>query len=201
LHVLQILADLLAVAIQNAQLIQDTEETISELQNFYRLYSREAWQKIDQTLEIKGFQYDPSGVRPILVSPPEDNGNGDNQKQPARIPLLIRGYQIGTLTVWPENNLFYPDEIKLLNEIGIRISQSMESARLFNDTQRRAENERLVRQASTHMRETLDIESVLRTAVRDIYQTLKLSQISVDLLPPDNDGGEMLEGSHDQPNS
>ncbi len=186
LYVLEILGDLLAVAIQNAELIRDSEENLNELENLYSVLRKDAWQKIELAEEIQGFQYDVSGTNPLTFGSVDDGDNGHKTGESIAIPLCIRDQKIGTLTVWPTAEGFMPDDINFLNEISLRISQSMESARLFNEIQRRAENERRVRQASTHMRETLDIESVLRTAVEDIYNTFKLSQISVDLSPSDS---------------
>ncbi len=186
LHVLEILGDLLAVAIQNADLIQEAEGSLNELENLYSVLSKDAWRTIEQSEGIKGYQYDLSGTNPLTSRSFEEMDNGHQPGESIIIPLFIRDQKIGTMTVWPRIEGFMPDDINFLNEISIRISQSMESARLFNEIQRRAENERRVRRASTHMRETLDIESVLRTAVEDIYDTFKLSQISVDLSATDS---------------
>ncbi len=186
LHVLEILGDLLAVAIQNADLIQEAEGNLNELENLYSVLSKDAWRTIEQSEGIKGYQYDLSGTNPLTSRSFEEMDNGHQPGESIIIPLFIRDQKIGTMTVWPRIEGFMPDDINFLNEISIRISQSMESARLFNEIQRRAENERRVRRASTHMRETLDIESVLRTAVEDIYDTFKLSQISVDLSATDS---------------
>lgn len=186
LHVLEILSDLLAVAIQNADLIQEAEGNLNELENLYSVLSKDSWRKIEQSEGFKGYQYDQSGTSPLTLSSYEEMDNGQQPGESIAIPLTIRDQKIGTMTVWSGTGGFLPDDINFLNEVSIRISQAMESARLFNEIQRRAENEKRVRQVSTHMRETLDIESVLRTAVEDIYDTFKLSQISVDLTPTDS---------------
>jgi GAF domain-containing protein/HAMP domain-containing protein len=186
LHVLEILSDLLAVAIQNADLIQEAEGNLNELENLYSVLSKESWRKIEQSEGFKGYQYDQSGTSPLTIGSYEEMDNGHQPGESIAIPLTIRDQKIGTMTVWPGTGGFLPDDINFLNEVSIRISQAMESARLFNEIQRRAENEKRVRQVSTHMRETLDIESVLRTAVEDIFDAFKLSQISVDLTPTDS---------------
>jgi GAF domain-containing protein/HAMP domain-containing protein len=186
LHVLEILSDLLAVAIQNADLIQEAEGNLNELENLYSVLSKDSWRKIEQSEGFKGYQYDQSGTSPLTIGSYEEMDNGHQPGESIAIPLTIRDQKIGTMTVWPGTGGFLPDDINFLNEVSIRISQAMESARLFNEIQRRAENEKRVRQVSTHMRETLDIESVLRTAVEDIFDAFKLSQISVDLTPTDS---------------
>ena len=182
-NVLQILADLLAVAIHNAQLNLKIEENLNELEILYGQYSRKSWEKANISLGLNGYTYDRTGVHPILAQPiqlPSDDF------PPASIPLIIRGQEIGTLSVWPGENRLNTEDLLVLEELGVRISQTMENARLLSETQRRAENERIVRQVSAHMRETLDLENVLRVAAEDIYQALNLSKVTIDLQPVEN---------------
>jgi GAF domain-containing protein len=181
--VLQILADLLAVAIHNAQLNVKVEENLNELEILYGQYSRKSWEKAYRYLGITGYSYDRSGVHPLRE---RQNESSSDDLPPASIPLVVRGQEIGTLRVWPGENRLITDDIRVLEELGLRISQTMENARLFSETQRRAENERIVRQVSAHMRETLDIENVLRVAVEDIYRALNLSQLRIDLAPQED---------------
>ncbi len=58
---------------------------------------------------------------------------------------------------------------------------ALESARLYGDTQRRAARERLVSQVSTQVRETLDIRTVLETAVNELYEQLSLEKVAIHL--------------------
>jgi GAF domain-containing protein len=198
LYVLQILADLVAVSIHNAKLTQDIQESLDELENLYGEYSHRSWKKFKTPEMIHGYVYDHSGVHPIREEQSGEYVSLHTDEPSIDIPLTIRGEVIGSLTVFPGENLFSTDDISLLEDVGKRISQSMESARLFTETQQRASNERLVRQASSRMRETLDIENVLRTAVDDIYNTLNLSQLSIHLQPEiiaaDKSNGKEVSG-------
>lgn len=185
-YVLQILADLLAVAIHNAQLNAKVEESLNELEILYGQYSKKSWEKAQHLMGIKGYRYDRSGVHAITQ---QQKSATAEDIPPASIPLIIRGQEIGTLRVWPGENRLLAEDIRALEELGLRISQTMENARLFSDSQQRAENERIVRQVSAHMRETLDIQNVLRVAVEDIYQVLNLSELTIDLSPD----GELID--------
>jgi GAF domain-containing protein len=69
------------------------------------------------------------------------------------------------------------------------LSQALESARLYEDTQRRAARERLTGEITAHMRETLDMDTVLRTAVRELGETLNLHDVTVQL-DVDEDGAD-----------
>ncbi len=190
MYVLQILADLIAVSIHNAELNQELEESLNELQNLYGEYSQKSWLKIATAGKITGYAYDRTGVHPIMGSESDEFLPLHTEEPSVNIPLQVRGDEIGVLSVFPGDNLLSPDDISLLEDIASRISQSLESARLFTETQRRAMHERLVRQAASRMSETLDIENVLQTAVDEIYRTLNLSQLSI-RLQPDLDHSEL----------
>ena len=48
----------------------------------------------------------------------------------------------------------------------------MDSARLYQDSQQRAERELIISETSARMRESLDIESVLESAARELRNAL-----------------------------
>lgn len=180
INVLQILADLLAVAIDNTRLYQEVQANLLELETLYGQNSQRGWHKIIQSGSVIGFQYDRMGIHPIHA----DDSSLLQQESPAlNIPLVVRGEEIGTLCVWSGNIDLPPDDLTLLEDLGVRISQSLDSARLFTEAHRRAENEKLISQATSRMLETLDIETVLKTAAEDIYQVLGLSDLTIDLSP------------------
>jgi GAF domain-containing protein len=65
----------------------------------------------------------------------------------------------------------------LTEQLGV----ALDSARLYQDTQRRAVQERLVGEVTARMRETLDMETVLKTAAQEIGQKLGLHDIAIQL--------------------
>lgn len=183
IYVLQILADLIAVSFHNTKLNQDLQESLNELGNLYGEYSQKSWAKIVASTPFIGYTYDHSGVHPLTDIESNQYLPLHTDEPVIEIPLMLRGDKIGVLSIYPGDQLLSPDDINLLQDVATRISQSLESARLFTETQRRAMNERLVRQAASHMSQTLDIETVLQTAVNEIYQTLNLAQLSIRLQP------------------
>jgi GAF domain-containing protein len=68
---------------------------------------------------------------------------------------------------------------------------ALESARLYQDTQRRAAQERLVGEVTAHMRETLDIDTVLQIAARELGEVFGLPEVYIYLAEePGNGQGE-----------
>jgi hypothetical protein len=66
----------------------------------------------------------------------------------------------------------------------------MERSRLLDQAQERAERERLVSSVSAQMRETLDVEMVLRTATEEISRAVGLAALDVRLGVQKDPGGD-----------
>jgi GAF domain-containing protein/HAMP domain-containing protein len=74
-----------------------------------------------------------------------------------------------------------PLTLHLVEAVATQAALASENARLVQDAQQRAERERILSQVATRMRETLDIDTILRTAVQEIRQTFDLDQAEVRL--------------------
>jgi len=65
----------------------------------------------------------------------------------------------------------------MIDQLGV----ALDSARLFEETQERAERERLVGDLTSRMRASLDIDTVLQTAAQEIRRALNLEEVEVRL--------------------
>lgn len=179
--ILQTLADQIAIAIENARLIQESQENLRKLEALYASYSQEAWQKLGEGRNTVGYRFDPSGVHPLRQSDVMAAGSEEGELPAISIPLELRGQVIANLDVWPGPEGLDNEEIELLRSIADRLSQAMDSARLFEEAQQRARSERVVSEITTRMRETLDIDSILRTAAREMRRSLNLAEVEIRL--------------------
>jgi GAF domain-containing protein len=110
------------------------------------------------------------------------------------VPLKVRDQVIGVLdgrkpfgAAWTEA------ELSLLQVLAEQLSVALESGRLYRDTQLRAARERLVGEVSGRIRETLDLETMLRTAAEQMRQALDLEDLIVRLAP----GATLQSGTED----
>ena len=62
-----------------------------------------------------------------------------------------------------------------------QLGLALESARLYQETQRRAAREQLVGEIGSRVRETLDLETMLKTTVQEVRQALDLPEVVVRL--------------------
>jgi GAF domain-containing protein len=184
--ILRILADQIAVAIQNARLFRESQRSLRELQRAYGEELRRGWGQRAQ--EIIGYRYTPIENRP-LTPQSEINVPMMTETEPKRlednalaVPMLLGGEVLGTLHLQRSPEQPWTDrEIKFIQKAIIDIAQALENTRLLVATRERAARERILSDISGRVRETLDVDMMLQTAVREIGQVLDLSEVEVRL--------------------
>lgn len=110
----------------------------------------------------------------------------------ANVPLRAAGRTIGFVHIYRnEAGPFSPVSIRLYETLVDQAAVALEGARLLYEAQRRAAHEQTLSRATARMRETLDADTVLRTAVTEIAEALGLAALDVRL----GIGGEVDDGT------
>jgi len=186
ISVLSILADQVSVAIDNVRLFETTRRSLSEAEALYRQYLRQAWSRLPKEQQLAGFRYTVAGAsvldKPISID--QTRGEGDNSPKapgtPLVVPIKLRGEVIGNLIVQdPQINRWSRDQIDLAEAVAERVALSVENARLFDETSRRAERERLVTEITSKIRGTNDPEAMIQTALDELRDALGASQVQL----------------------
>jgi GAF domain-containing protein len=205
--VLQAMSDQLANAIENARLFQQAQESLEAERRAYGELSRQAWEELLRTQPDLSHRYDPDGILPpdsrwreemklaasrgetILGGPSSSLVPGGGRGATLAAPIKIRDQVIGVLDGHKPAGAgqWTPEETVLMETLAEQLGLALESARLYQDSLRRAEHERLTSQVTARMRETLDIEMVLKTAVQEVRQALGLPEVVVRLVPQSSD--------------
>jgi len=192
--ILQALADQVAMAVSNAQLLQQVEASAEAERRAMGELSREAWLNLLQTRQDLGFYDDGAAVGPasevwrpemdVALNAGQQALNEDGST--LALPLRVREQVIGVIdgrkadgTAWSA------EEIGLLQTLTEQLSTALEGAQLYEDSQRRAAREQILAQVTARMRESLDMETVLRTAVAEMRQALELEGVVVQLARPE----------------
>jgi GAF domain-containing protein len=199
--VLQTLADQVAVALSNARLFRQAQESLVAERRAYGEISRQAWEEMVRRRIERGFLCDEEGIVPLGLDP----STADlrlTMEQAAQagqvivgdslsVPIPVRDQVVGALNFRKAEvgEPWTDEEVTLLQNMADQLGQALESARLYQDTQRRAAREQLIGEVTARMRETLDIDAVLRTAVREIGESLALHDITVRLEAEDDGVG------------
>ncbi|OQA21587.1 MAG: fused phosphoenolpyruvate-protein phosphotransferase PtsP/GAF domain protein [Chloroflexi bacterium ADurb.Bin360] len=190
--VLQAIADQVAVAIANADLLRQVAESVEAERRLYAERSREAWQLFLRQHSELSYSSDEQGTNPFDVWEPRMQAavrtgelvRVDAEQGAIALPLKVREQVIGVLDGRkPDGAAWTESELTLLQVLAEQLSVALESGRLYRDTQLRAARERLVGEVSGRIRETLDLETMLRTAAEQMRQALDLEDLIVRLAP------------------
>lgn len=190
-QVLSTLAGQVSIAIQNARLFEQARKSLAEAESAYRRYLRDSWGRLPQELKLKGFHYSARGTVPLEESPMADEaGNNGNEKadgsgkswQELSVPIVLRDETIGTLTVQiPKSERIKADQMELIRAVAERVALSAENARLFDETSRRAERERVVSDIASKISASVRTESILKTTAKELSQFLDGANILIKL--------------------
>jgi GAF domain-containing protein len=171
IDVLQTLSDQIAVAIENARLLDETQAAILQLEALTSIRTHEAW---SQKLREQGrvFTYTPLGLRSEKIS--QANGNAISA------PIILRGKKIGDITITKkgEGKWSRLDE-GLLTEVAGQVGLAADNIRLLEEATQRAKQEQTVGKLATHFSQSLDLDTLLQTAARELGQLPDVSEVSV----------------------
>jgi GAF domain-containing protein len=101
------------------------------------------------------------------------------------VPIKVRGHTIGVIDAHKPDGAgeWTAEEAALMETLADQLGVALENARLYQDSQHRAERERLMGEVTARMRESLDLEAVLKTAAQEVRQALGLPKVTVRLAP------------------
>jgi GAF domain-containing protein len=199
---LQTLADQVAMAISNARLFQQAQDSLEAQRRAYGELSHQAWRDLLRGRPNLGFVRNRQGISPAeyLWRPEMDTAlrtgesalDQDGAERLA-IPIKIGGHVIGVIDARrrDEAGIWQPEDIALMETLSEELGQVLEGARLYEDTQRNAAEEQLLGEVTARMRETLNIDTVLRTAIREMGTTLGIAKVEVRMVdsPPGSGNG------------
>lgn len=201
---LQGLADQLGVALESVALFAETQSALDSAQRAYGQVSSRAWEELLRGTALPGFRSREQEIAPVDKQLTPEIERALREKQAVHIPgdankdhllvlpIKIRDTVIGVVDTYkPGASAGWTEaEIALLQELAEQLGVALESARLYQDTQRRAYIERLTGEVTSRMRESLDLDAVLQVAAREMRRALNSATVEVYLRP----GGEVKEG-------
>jgi GAF domain-containing protein len=184
IQMLGLLADQVSLAIENARLFDETRRALSESESISHQLTREAWARMPVENKLLGYRYSIAGSSPLngpldLAELSKSKGNQKESNQVV-VPIELRGEKIGTLVVQsPSTAALNQGQIDLIKAVAERVALSAENARLFEETTRRAERERLVSDITGKIRSVNDPQSMIQTAMEELRKALGASKVEV----------------------
>lgn len=175
-EILQTLAGLIAISIDNVRLINETKILISQLETNTSFQTQQTWQKLTSR-HTPAYQYTPAGVRPLFAPVKKESNDG------LKIPLLLHGQTIGIIKLLRKGNTssWSERERNLIEKIADQVALALENSRLVDEAQKSALRDQMIANISSRVRETLDIESVARTAATELRRVFDLKEAEISI--------------------
>ena len=171
IDILQTLADQVAVAIENARLLDESQAAVMQLETLTADRTREAW---GQELNRKGrvFTYTPLGLRAEKIPLNDDNA--------INTAITLRGHKIGNISISrKENAEWNKTDEDFIMEVANQIGLAIDNIRLLEDATQRAKQEQTVGKLAARFGQSLDIDNLLQTAARELGQLPEVEEATV----------------------
>jgi GAF domain-containing protein len=180
------------------------EETLRETQRLYAAVSRESWQVYRQTGNLAdGYLFDRALIQPAgEIWEPEiaqalDQQtlvtSRDAQRAVAVAPLSVRGETVGALGVY--DDAAHPlshEDLQLVQAVSEQVALALESARLFDQTQRDAEREHTLNRIATAISRSASFNELLPTALDITLEVIGFDCGLATLFDPDTNALQII---------
>ncbi len=155
----------------------------------------------DGDLEISGEHNTFAGYEPILnqilVNPtshlytqgaiPNSSLISEDAVCALVVPLINKGIVIGLIAMsTSQEEGFYRYQEELLTEVSAQLAVAVENAKFYWQTQAQASREFLINQLTRSIRQSLDIDIILGTAVTEVGKVMGISRCFIRYFAPDS---------------
>ena len=170
---LQTLANQVALAIENARLLQEAEERLREVNLLLGRQSRTGWRRMSAERPDWGYVYDGTDVVPV------SSGRGEEPGARVAVPLRVRDEVIGRLRLELNGREPSPNELELAEAVVQEASLALENARLFHETQRALQEVEALNTISSTVSRSLQLEEILQASLQ---QALAITEFEAGLI-------------------
>lgn len=218
LPIFQALADDIAIAIDNARLIEQTQDRVrenarlaeqanqalQEVERLNRQLTSQSWQDYIERQNDEGITVDIASdntrysaeITPTLTEAVRFNHIVQRQRADGLVisaPVAVRGTAIGAMEFELEGTEpLEADTLDLINAVCERLGLAVESARLYEESRRSARREATINDIAGRLQSTNSINTILTEAARGIQESLGVNRVAIRLgVPPaDTNGGK-----------
>ncbi|MBN1581842.1 MAG: GAF domain-containing protein, partial [Anaerolineae bacterium] len=197
--VMQTIADQVGITIDNARSFASAQEALARSETIARRYVQDTWDRlVESSAELSGYRYavDRSGPtgdawlpvmgealrRHDVAVERQRSGDGDEEEISLAVPLVFGDTVIGTVGLKrPGAEPWSEEQIALVRDIGVQVAQTIETRRLFEETQRSARREVVLRQTTDRVRSQANLDDLLKSAVQEIQRAVGATRVAIRL--------------------
>ncbi len=168
--VLQIVADGLAIALENARLFKETQASLEEIRALHRQYLTTAWSADNRSQADLSYAYE----NPAARSSPAPTNSID-------FPLHLRDMPLGHIRVETDKTDLSEDELAFIEALTTQTALALENARLLEESQERIQREQLLNDMAAQFSRSVNVETILKTAVQELGRLPSVSEVTIQL--------------------
>ena len=201
-----ILADQVAIAIDNTRLFEQTQQALFEARLVYQQSLQEGWKELTREENSIGYYQTLTGGRP-LTKPVSANeidqamfrgetllfhADGKTNEPVIVVPIKLREQIIGVMHIKAplRERQWMQSEIDLAESVSERLSLALENARLIQETRRQVIKEQTIGEITGKISSSVDLYNVLATAVEQLGRTMPGSEVTIKLKGDADHNGE-----------
>jgi GAF domain-containing protein/HAMP domain-containing protein len=191
--VMLVLADQIASGIERTRLLEESTNTLDELERAYGRFTRTGWQRFAASGRLRntGYRFDNIRIEPVTHLPESGRDaltsgepvvpQGNEASREVAFPIKFRGQTIGVVHAKLREG--QGEGALATLELAVdRLASSLESARLYEEARFRADREQAISQITTAISSSSDFETILRTTVREIGHALPDTEVGIQIL-------------------
>ncbi len=186
---MRIVADQLAVAIDNARLLREMQRALESLRWAHRQLAAQGWKEYLQIATARAYRLDATGHFEIVTAPTsaEEAALAPQEGYEVQIPIMVRGLRVAVLALRRQDRPWSRSERAFLEVLSQRLGLALESARLFQMSRRRSHWLQSVVELSQAIRLQAEDE-LLQTFVQAAQSRFGLWRVAVYLQLPNRSG-------------
>jgi hypothetical protein len=160
----QNMANGVAIALENARLFQEAQQSIAEMRATQKQFLASAWSTLASEKSL-------------------DYALGDaelSQDNPIEVQLALRNQTIGQILAAGASE-WTNEQKNLVEAIAVQATLALENARLVENSQFTAEQERLTNEIISKIWASPNMDGILQTAVRELGRNLEASEVEIEV--------------------
>ena len=177
--VFNVLADQLAIAIQNARSLEQARTAAAKAESTSRQLIGQAWTAIKRFTPVVGYRFDGTEAKPLTQYLNGEQVEG--QHEAFSVPVQLRGEPIGKLRIKApdDGHHWTDDEIAIIRATAERVALAAENARLVAESQKNAAKEQVISEISSKIGASINLDNILQTTLREMGRILPGAEISI----------------------